>query len=271
MAKRAFCVGINDYPYEGSDLKGCVNDANAWASLLVDHFDFPRSDVTVVTDAEATKSRMMQGIKDLLAGASSGDVLVFTNSSHGSYVAEQGGDEPKYDEILCPYDVGTSPLTDDELRELFADLADGVRLTVISDSCHSGTVTRAAVGENFPGLPVPDERRVRFLNPALRGDPVLPNPWKAKPTRPEKYPQSGMKEILLSGSSDKEYSYDANIEGTFHGAMTYHAIKAIRDAGFTLSYADLHAQLQPMLDDAGFPQHPQLEGKDENKARQVFT
>ena len=27
MAKKAFCVGINDYPYDGSDLNGCVNDA----------------------------------------------------------------------------------------------------------------------------------------------------------------------------------------------------------------------------------------------------
>jgi hypothetical protein len=271
MAKRAFCIGVNDYPYDGSDLKGCVNDANDWADLLVDHFDFQRPDVTVVTDAEATKSRIVQGLQDLLAGASSGDVLVFTNSSHGSYLAEQGGDEPKYDEILCPYDIADSPLVDDELRALFRNLPDGVQLTVISDSCFSGTVTRAPLGDIIPGLQVPDERRVRFLSPALRGDPVLANPWVAQPTRREKYPQSGMKEVLLSGSSDKEYSYDAKIEGEFHGAMTYHAIKAIQDAGYKITYAELHAQLQPMLDDAGFPQHPQLEGNDQNKARQVFS
>jgi hypothetical protein len=271
MAKRAFCVGVNDYPYDGSDLKGCVNDANAWGNVLVEHFDFPRSDVAVVTDTEATKSRIVDGIKTLLAGASSGDVLVFTNSSHGSYLAERGGDEPRYDEILCPYDIAENPILDDELRELFADLPDGVRLTVISDSCFSGTVTRAPLGDIIPGLPVPDERRVRFLNPALRGDPVITNPWKAEPRRREKYPESSMKEVLLSGSTDKEYSYDANIEGTFHGAMTYHAIKAIREANYEITYADLHARLQPMLDEAGFPQHPQLEGKDENKARQIFT
>ena len=271
MAKRAFCVGINDYPYEGSDLKGCVNDANAWADLLVEHFDFARSDVAVLTDTEATKGRMLEGIENLLAGASSGDVLVFTNSSHGSYLADRNRDELKYDEILCPYDIAENALVDDELRERFAGLPDGVHLTVISDSCFSGTVTRAPLSENIPGLEVPDERRVRFLNPALRGDPVLPNPWKAKPNRPEKYPQTGMKEVLLSGSSDKEYSYDANIGGTFHGAMTYHAIKAIREADYQLTYADLHERLQPMLDEAGFPQHPQLEGKDENRARQIFT
>ena len=31
MTKRALCVGINDYPIRGMDLKGCVNDAKAWA------------------------------------------------------------------------------------------------------------------------------------------------------------------------------------------------------------------------------------------------
>ena len=87
---------------------------------------------------------MVGSIKDLLAGAQAGDVLVFTNSSHGSYVPDRSGDEPKYDEIICPYDIMQSVLTDDELRGLFADLPDGVSLTVISDSCFSGTVTRAA-------------------------------------------------------------------------------------------------------------------------------
>ena len=271
MAKKAFCVGINDYPYDGSDLNGCVNDAQAWADLLVKQYDFAPTDVRLITDQEATKSNMVAGIKALLAGAKSGDVLVFTNSSHGTYVAESGGDEPTYDEALCPYDTADNLIVDDELRELFADLARGVRLTIISDSCHSGTVTRAAVSENLPGLRTPDNRRVRFLNPALRGDRVLPNPWKARPRRWEKYPESKMKEILLSGCTDKEYSYDALIGGTYHGAMTYHAIKAIRDANYRLTWNQLHSQLGFLIDDAGYAQHPQLEGSATNKRRPIFT
>ena len=41
MAKKALCVGINDYPYDGSDLNGCINDATGWAELLMGHYDFP--------------------------------------------------------------------------------------------------------------------------------------------------------------------------------------------------------------------------------------
>ncbi len=270
MTKRALCVGINDYPYDGSDLNGCVNDANAWAELLGTHFDFPSSNVRIVTDADATKRNVVDALKRLLAGAKSGDVLVFTNSSHGTYVAESGGDEPTYDEAICPYDTDANVIVDDELRELFSGLRRGVRLTVISDSCFSGTVTRAALGENVPGLRVPDHRRVRFLSPALRGGRVLANPWKAKPRR-EKYPESEMREVLLSGSSDGEYSYDAFIDRVYHGAMTHYALQAIRAADYRLTYRQLHAQVTTLLDEGGYPQHPQLEGSAEHERRQIFT
>jgi metacaspase-1 len=271
MAKRAFCIGINDYPVDGADLKGCVNDANAWAHLLVDHYDFPSADVNVLTDAEATKAGIVAGLKGLLARAAWGDVLVFTNSSHGSYIAEIGGDEATYDETMCPYDIMENALIDDELRELFAGLPAGVKLTVISDSCHSGTVTRALLSDNIPGLSTPDDRRIRFFNPALRGDPVLIDPIGAKPRRYQSYPQASMKEVLLSGCLDSEYSYDALIGGTYNGAMSYHAIQAIREAGFQITYRELADRLQVLLDAAGYPQHPQLEGRSEKKRRQIFT
>jgi metacaspase-1 len=271
MAKKAFCVGINDYPYDGSDLNGCVNDAQAWAELLMSHYDFPRADVKLITDAEATKANMIAGIKGLLAGAKAGDVLVFTNSSHGTYIADTSGDEPSYDEAMCPYDVADALLVDDELRELFADFPQGVQLSIISDSCFSGTVTRAIVSDVLPGLlKTPDDRRVRFLNPALRGSRVLPNPWKARPKR-EQYPESQMREILMSGCTDKEYSYDALIGGVYHGAMTYFALQAIRQANYQLTYAQLHSRINYLLNEAGYPQHPQLEGRSQHKKRQIFA
>lgn len=271
MNKKALCVGINDYPYDGNDLKGCVNDATDWAQLLIAHYDFPSSDVQLLTDAQAKKAPVIAALKGLLAGAQAGDVLVFTNSSHGTYVTEKGGDEPNYDEAICPHDIDANLILDDELRELFTGLAKGVRLTVISDSCFSGTVTRARVGEILPGSQTPDDRRVRFLNPALRGAKVLNNPWKAKPRGATLYPQSTMKEVLLSGCTDQEYSYDARIGGKYHGAMTYYALRAIKAANYKLTYTQLNKNLAKLIHDAGYPQHPQAEGASGNKRRQIFT
>jgi len=271
MAKKALCVGINDYPYDGSDLKGCVNDARAWATLLIEHYDFAPEDVTLILDADATKDNMLSALRRLLTDAVEGDVLVFTNSSHGTYLADTSGDEARYDQALCPYDCAERLIVDDEMREMFTQLPNGVHVTVISDSCFSGTVTRVAVGEIIPGMAMPDERRVRFLSPALRGDPVLENPWRATPKRREKYPESDMREVLLSGCNNKEYSYDARLGDSYHGAMTYHALQVIREAEYDLTYAELHERMVPMIDDAGYPQHPQLEGRTENKSRRIFS
>lgn len=266
--KRALCVGINDYPYDGNDLNGCVNDSRAWAELLISKYGFAGSDVRVMNDAEATKGNVLAALKDLVAGARDGDVVVFTNSSHGSYVTEKGGDEPTYDEILCPYDIESNEIRDDELRDIFADVSPGVRLTVILDNCFSGTATRALIGEGM-GMRTPDDRRRRFLSPALRGLPILENPWAARPRSEGKHPESQMNEVLLTGCTDREYSYDAYFNGVYHGAMTYYALQVIRQSNYKLTYAQLHSRLLALI--ADYPQHPQLEGKKENKRRQIFT
>lgn len=272
MANKALCVGINDYPVEGADLAGCVNDANAWADLLVAHFDFARSSVKMLTDRAAKKRAILDGLRGMIAGATAGDILVFTNSSHGSYIPDRDDDEPDgYDETMCPYDVRDAQITDDELRVILADIPRGVRFTLISDSCHSGSVTRARLDEVIPGLRYRDRRRVRFLNPALvRRTRLLPDAQRTKP-RGRIGSQSGMRHVLVSGCRDDEYSYDAKIGAKFHGAMTYHAIRAIRAARYRITPTELGRQLNLRLPDAGFDQHPQVGGPAAAKRRPIFT
>jgi hypothetical protein len=266
MAKRALCVGVNKYPRPDLELRGCVNDAKGWATLLREHYDFAPSDVKVLLDKQATKARIQRALGDLLAGSKRGDVLVFTNSSHGTYRADESGDESLYDEAMCPYDVDTELLVDDELRELFSGLADGVRLTVISDSCHSGSVTREPPGET------PDRRRKRWINPQAIGRRDLPDVRRtAKPRREELFPESSMKELLLSGCRSDQYSYDARFGRKFNGAMTHHALGIIADAGHRITYSQLHKRLLPALRAANYDQEPQLEGRDSFKRRQIFT
>jgi metacaspase-1 len=110
--KLALCIGINDYPGTGSDLHGCVNDANDWAAELSKR-DF---DVRIMLDAEATGDAMRAGIRERLDAAATGDTVVITYSGHGTWVPDRDGDEPdRRDEALCPYDIGTNgPQLDDE-------------------------------------------------------------------------------------------------------------------------------------------------------------
>lgn len=269
MAKKALCVGINDYPFgTANDLRGCVNDAEAWAAMFKDHFNF--TDIKMIKDAEATRTNMVAGIKNLLAGANSGDVLVFTNSSHGTYQADDNQDEPGYDEAICPYDTDSNLLLDDELRELFSGIPNGVRFTVISDSCHSGSVTRVISRRD------PENRRHRMLPPEVWGGRQLTETQMRAAVankKKEKFPESGMKEILLSGCKSNQTSADAHISAVnaFYGAMSYYAMETIKNANYKLTYAELRDQLLPVLEAENYEQVPQLEGTDENKQRQIFT
>lgn len=266
MTKRALCVGINDYPIRGMDLKGCVNDAKAWATLLTNHYDFAKGDVAMLRDKEATKANIVKGLKALLAGATRGDVLVFTNSSHGTYVADRNGDERLYDEAICPWD--NEVLVDDELRELFTGLPQGVRLTVISDSCHSGSLTRALP----PGRRTPDDRRVRFMNPRAIGLPAIKDVRRnAKPRRTAQGSQAAMNEILLSGCRDDQFAFDAKFGRKYHGAMSFTALGIIAGANYRITYGALHRKLVPALREAMFDQEPQLEGRPAHRRRQLFT
>ena len=171
MSKTALCIGINNYPGTHMDLQGCVNDAADWSQVLTAR-GFA---VTTLLDATATKAAMVPAMSALIAGGVAGDSLVITFSGHGTYQPDADGDEADgLDEALCPHDIQTrgEALVDDEIRAIFAARKPGVRVLLIADSCHSGTVSRAA-----PAEPEADAPRPRFLPmgnwlPAARVTPV---------------------------------------------------------------------------------------------------
>ena len=67
MAKKALLIGINRYKIPGADLRGCVNDVNNLRGILTESYGFKGSDITVLTDFDATKAAMQAGIKKLVA------------------------------------------------------------------------------------------------------------------------------------------------------------------------------------------------------------
>jgi hypothetical protein len=74
-----------------------------------------------------------------------------------------------------------------------------------------------------------------------------------------------MTAVLLTGCADNEYSRRA-IDGQYHGAMTYAAMKAINEATAPLTYQQSHADPEHRLP-GRLPQHPKLEGRMDESAR----
>ena len=116
MAKRALCIGINDYPGTGMDLRGCVNDADDWATTLTAR----GYAVNRLVDRRATKAAMKSALRKLVKAAKAGDSLVITFSGHGTYQPDTNDDEADgYDEGLCPWDLTSKgALTDDEIAAI---------------------------------------------------------------------------------------------------------------------------------------------------------
>lgn len=244
--KRAVCVGINNYPGIFNDLKGCVNDANDWTALL-QGFGFS---VNTVLDSKATIATVKAALQGLIDSTNAGDVAVLTYSGHGTQVTDRSGDESDpYDEAICLYDGN---VIDDELRVILDGIHPQATLVIISDSCFSGSVTRLAAEKAIP----------RFIPPAVSTEGRT-----AK--RSFLIPETDMPELLISGCSDSEYSYDAEFNGRPNGAMSAYAIQVIKQNP-NATYAEFFAGLRALLPSNDYPQSPQLEGSDANKDCKLF-
>ncbi|KAI9189220.1 hypothetical protein H9P43_000679 [Blastocladiella emersonii ATCC 22665] len=90
------------------------------------------------TDAPVTREDILQSLRDMVAQAEPGDTLMFSFSGHGGQVADRNGDEADgQDEAIYAAD---GPITDDEIRAIMADLPEGANMTMVYDSCQSGTI-----------------------------------------------------------------------------------------------------------------------------------
>jgi metacaspase-1 len=68
-------------------------------------------------------------------------------------------------------------------------------------------------------------------------------------------------EVLVTGCRDTQTSADAQIGGTFHGALTYNLVETIKVANGKLTYRQLHEGTLKRLRKSRFSQVPQLEGR----------
>ncbi len=88
--------------------------------------------------AEATAAALLGNLRRAARLCRPGDFLFFYFAGHGGQRPDSGGEEEDgLDELLLAYD---RPVADDELDACWREFAGGVRILVIIDACHSGTV-----------------------------------------------------------------------------------------------------------------------------------
>jgi hypothetical protein len=149
------------------------------------------------------------------------------------------------DETWCLYD---QQILDDELNLLFSEFKAGVRILVLSDSCHSGSVTKAAFlrpivdtantnagkdGTKFRFLPSIVARNTYIDNRAVYHK-ILKNP---KLSKAEDRIKGSV--LLLSGCQENQLSED----GTFNGRFTARLLKVWNEASFKGNYGRFHKKI----------------------------
>ncbi len=263
MAKKALCIGINDYPGTQSDLSGCVNDARDWADVL----EARQFAVRMLLDAEATKTEMTAAIRELIESAQPDDTVVITYSGHGTWVPDTSDDETDgRDEGLCPHDINASgALLDDDLHILFSNRRERVRVLLLSDSCHSGSVTRGEESDVDEGMP-----RARFLPPEAWMPADQLRRFRFRPPVLSGGLARAGGDLLLSGCQDTEYSWDTRFRGRANGAFTYYAIKTLKTLPEGATYEDWYRKIRGYLPSTRLPQNPQILGSAQARRFRIF-
>jgi hypothetical protein len=273
-AKRALLIGINEYQ-KLRPLEGCVNDVDLMEKILLENFGFPRENVRVLRNGEATREGILAAFDAFAAGVGTDDQVVLHYAGHGSQMTDREGDEPSgYDSTIQPVDSegwqgDNRDITDDEihLRLLEPIGAKTSFTTFLFDCCHSGTITRDDFGAASRSSP-PDRRPVSELPPS----PIpLQKRTAARGSGPSGWMPLADTYVLISGCRDEELSYEYRPpegEGRVtHGALTYFLGRELRQATSGTTYRDIFERAAANVTAANDRQHPQMEGRAE---REIF-
>jgi hypothetical protein len=276
--KRALCVGINEFVNlpRANWLYGCVNDANDMAAMLKSKYGFGPRDVTVLTDAKATKAAVMAKLESMVKLAEQGKVthIIFTYSSHGTQVPDMNGDEPdRADEAFVAYDLAqdgdhwdpNTVIVDDELAALFARVPKGVLVEAFLDTCHSGSGLKAMdllQGRRPKFLPPPtpvglDDISDRSVTPF--GEASLFKRRKSLEPAASAPKVVSAEPVLYAACRSDQTSSDATFSGRNSGAFTYYLHKELKKKA-TRPRSELLTAIRADLKAGRFDQVPQLEG-----------
>jgi metacaspase-1 len=216
-------IGLNSVDpafYEGWDgtLVACENDADSM-NKIASNLGYEAHNMIT---KKATRSAVTDAISDAAKKLNADDIFFLTYSGHGGQVPDTNGDEPDgKDETWVLYD---GELVDDELHELYTTFKPVTRVVVLSDSCHSGTVTRAMYDRKAPieaefGLrshsvfrskAIPSDVQAKVVKRHRQEFDKIQGDTKAAAMRS---PEATI--LLISGCQDNQLSSDGDVNGLF--------------------------------------------------------
>jgi len=269
--QRALVIGIDTYAppadakvssFSGRlnwpTLDGCKNDADLIKQVIISRFSFPEKNIQEIVNTAATRENILKGMEDLLKESKQNDIAFIYYAGHGSQVKNSMSKEKdNKDESMVPVDTwkeGVPDIRDKELAKMFNRFIDkGVKLTIIFDCCHSGSIAR--------GLYPSKSRFIAESNYDAKDN--------SAPVPPETRKKSAY--LIISAAQDNEYAqeqFDDN--DSAHGAFTLAFVKALDQQSVTSSAQNLFTGLRAILKSNGKSQEPVLAGDAERFDETIF-
>lgn len=218
----ALVVGVDAYPYEVS-LDGAVKDATDVEGALrragVDQ-------IATFFDAAARKDDIRAAWTGFVDAAGKGDTIIFTYAGHGAQMPELvAGDEadgldeflqlPGFDRSRAE-ETDHEIIVDNELNAWFSEAeTKGVHVLFVSDSCHSGGMSRAFSGKTR-------------LAPAVT---VKLTPPSEEAVSGAQVKEAQFRQVtVLAASLESQPSPEVIIGGEARGALSWSFARAVEGA-----------------------------------------
>ena len=208
----ALIVGINDYEHVPG-LNYAVEDALAIKNMLINVYGFPRTNVRVLTNSEATQSNIKRELSALVKSAGSNDRVVFYFAGHGETetLGIEGGDMG----FLIPADGDAEDLyftaiPMDELRRI-SNWSKAKHMLFLVDACYGGLAAM-----NTRSLTTNTPNYIDKITKDISRQIITAGGKNEQVVEKDEWQHSAFTKNLLSGLEEKRADY--NDDGIITGA-----------------------------------------------------
>lgn len=277
---RALLIGVSEY--KTSEILPELHtelDIAGMSNILENNYAFQPSDIVTLNSPQTTtRANILAQLNKLANDTQAGDTVVIFYSGHGSQSVDDNGDEADgLDEMIEPYDVEAAldedgrpaiddngnwilknEIRDDELNRVLANILNKnpKSVTMIFDSCNSGSVTRQKFVSNAkkpfitvrPAKNSPSKGTSRMMVPSVPG--LLDN-----------LNADNSNLIVISAAASNELAMEYTLEnGDTMGALTYALTKTIQGSKEGITAQTVLNRLNSELAVINPDQHAQVEG-----------
>jgi hypothetical protein len=293
--RRALLVGVSRY--DGfcpshqdcgrNNLEGPGYDLEAMRKVLVERFGFTSSDITVLKDAGARKTDVLQALNDLATWAAPGREIFFYFSGHGTgpLDPEMHFSLPLPDDTAAlvlappgPIPAGMKAGTflrermlligRDDVRPVLKQIdSKGASVIAVLDACFSQNAFRAlsrkgrrfrseALDSAFPPVDTSELKSSPPRNPSAANWPYHNVAWISA---------ASANETALDLSADTMHQWPT-FDGKPHGALTDAVLRVLNgtepyrdaDGRGSLTYSELFSAAESFMRRQKYPQNPQV-------------